>query len=191
VNDPIIDAVADAYAVALPWIGRVYGPTKRVLVSNDPRPKYLPIAESVRPDPDDCGFRGAVVPDAKYTGTIHFETISARVATGITGRKKLVGRFRLVAWFNLRKIGAVSAATLTDALIGALPAAVATGGAPASLTLSAIPPASPSPFERYDYDDEALSFLRPPYVSTSVEIQYVAFLPKNCPVPVELNPEVC
>lgn len=135
-----------------------------------------------------------ITPNSSERCIIFFEDLGATNQKQDKVKAFWKGKLRLVCWSNTKLLGEQSEVGLLQrSIIAAVPASLAPasfffGG---SFQTTEIEPNRPSPFDKYDLQEEKTQFLMNPYEHFSLKIEYVAITAVNCPVNIVVNPEIC
>lgn len=158
---PYIDALNFADLTA----GIVTVATKNQHAENGVVTKIFPIYENT---PDECngGDYLVLIPDEKYRTIIYFEEIGNTITTQTNYEIKISSDIRLIAWFNLKKIGAtVTSDVLLRLIAQAIPETLADFSDIENIrvTLTGIPNKAPALFSQYSYNEAERQYLLFPF----------------------------
>lgn len=139
--------------------------TKNQMSENGTAIKTFPIYEQ---DCTTCATKDylSLIPDEKYRSIIYFEELSNTITSQTNYEIKISSDIRLIAWFNLKKIGAtVSSDTLLRLIAQAIPDTLADFSdiENTRITLTGIPNKAPTLFSQYSYNEAERQYLLFPF----------------------------
>lgn len=145
-------------------------------------PKYCEVSEQNKD----------LVPNSKETGIAYFEDGGYKRIDGNKRTNVFEGDLTLVVWLNMKKIGDYSITEICKSLLSQLPSQLNDETfQSAKITIEAVKPKRPSPFEKYTYNEAEKQYLNFPFDYFAVKIKHVVRVSKNCSSNIILNPQEC
>jgi hypothetical protein len=136
----------------------------------------------------------AVFPPGEETGVIYFEGLGDRNTKTGRGFRTYEGTLKLVAWFDLSKIGGTATINeLENVVMSSLLKNITPGGYLINgvVKLAQIEAKRPDPFDKYGLDEANKQYITHPNDYFSATLRYVANIASNCPTTIELIPAQC